>query len=240
MEIRQFWLLLLIWLVSAASVSAYAHEYWYERDGEDYLLHRGHGFTSTHGGEVEEPFDPSVIKSAHCLGYGESDPRPGQVSAEYPPRVEGPCLAVLVAADFGYWSQTQTGAENRPKDEVTGALDSWHALETIKRIEDWDERLQSPLSDDLELVLTSNPFSRSVRDKLRLAAMLEGKPVSGVVIAYDGNPRGITGPDGRTNVRIQHLGPQVISASLEEPLDSAKADKRIRSTTLLFDIAEPE
>jgi nickel transport protein len=57
-----------------------------------------------------------------------------------------------------------------------------------------------------------------------------------VTVAYHGDPRGVTGDDGRVNLRIRHKGLQLISASLEEPLQSNKADKRVRSTILMFEI----
>ena len=215
--------------------AANAHDYWFEPVGEDYLLHRGHRF-SQHGGEKEVPFDPSIVTDTRCLQRAEAQPRPAAISSEYPPRISGPCLALVVTADSGYWSQTLTGTKNQARDELFGVLRSWQALESAKRVEAWDERLRQPLSDDLELVFTRDPFGLTPGDKLRLVAMLGGEPAQGVTVAYDGDARGVTGGDGRINLRIRHKGRQVITASLEEPLDSAKADKRVRSTVLMFDI----
>jgi nickel transport protein len=226
--------LVLVALLGVAPAAS-AHDYWLEPVGEDYLLHRGHRF-SQHGGEEEVPFDPSIVTGTHCLRRAESAPGLSEISSGYPPRIRGPCLALVVAADSGYWSQTLTGTKNRAKDELFGVLRSWHALESVKRVEGWDERLRRPLSDDLELVFTRDPFGLSPGDKLRLMATLGGEPVKGATVAYDGDPRGVTGKDGRINLRIRHEGLQVISASLEEPLDGAEADKRVRSTVLMFDI----
>jgi len=224
-------------IVSATllATASQAHDYWFERSDEDYLLHRGHRF-SQHQGEEEVPFDPQIVTRAACLRAGDAEPSPAAVSGSYPLRVEGPCVAVLVAADSGYWSQTLTGTKNQGKDELFGVLRSWQALESVKRVEAWAERLREPLSTDLELVFTENPFALAVGEKLRLTALLRGQPAEGVTVAYHGDPRGVTGDDGRVNLRIRHKGLQLITASLEEPLDSAKADKRVRSTILMFDI----
>jgi nickel transport protein len=232
MSLTRLLLIVSMVLIPAAS---HAHDYWFERINEDYLLHRGHRF-SQHQGENEVPFDPKIITGAHCLRPNETSPLPAVVGESYPLRVEGPCIAVMVTADSGYWSQTLTGTRNQGKDELFGVLRSWQAFESVKRVEAWTDRLRAPLSEDLELLFTENPFTLAVGDKLRLTAVFRGEPVKGVTVAYHGDPRGVTGDDGRVNLRIRHKGLQMISASLEEPIESKKADKRVRSTILMFDI----
>ena len=212
-----------------------AHDYWFKSAGDDFHLHRGHLF-SLHEGKKEVPFDPSIITDARCLQKDSDAIRPAEFSDEYPPLLKGPCQALLVKADSGYWSQTMTGTKNKPKDQLFGVLRSWHSLEVMKRVEGWNERLLSPLSDQLELVFTSDPFNLAEGDKLRLVVMLDGKPAAGVSFAYDGKPRGVTGDDGRVTLRIRHAGEQVISASIEQDIDSNSADKLVRSTMLSFNI----
>lgn len=225
----------LIVAVALLATTSDAHDYWFEISGEDYLLHRGHRF-SQHEGEKEVPFDSNIVTGAYCLRADDADPLPAPVADGYPLRVEGPCLAVIVTADSGYWSQTLTGTKNQGKDELFGVLRSWQALESVKRIEAWSGRLLAPLSTDLELVFTENPFALEIGDKLRLTALIHGEPAKGVTVAYHGDPRGVTGSDGRINLRIRHKGLQLITASLEQPLDSEMADKRVRSTVLMFEI----
>ena len=225
-------------IVSGALLVAasHAHDYWFESIDEDYLLHRGHR-VSQHQGEKEVPFDPQIVTGAYCLRLGEVTPSPAVLGEAYPLRVQGPCLAVIVTADSGYWSQTLTGTSNQGKDGFFGVLRSWQALESVKLVEAWAERLREPLSTDLELVFTENPFELAIGDKLRLKAVIGGRPVEGVTVAYHGDPRGVSGDDGRVNLRIRHKGMQLITASVEEPLtDSKKADKRVRSTILMLDI----
>ena len=230
--------LLLLFLVSSCFISlSHAHDYWFEPSGDDYLLHRGHRF-SQHGGEKEVPYDSSIITGAFCLRSEETNHDTTTVSGDYPARLSGPCLAIMATADSGYWSQTLTGTKNQPKDELFAVLRSWHAIESVKRVEVWNKHLLEPISDELELVFTKNPFLLESGKKLRLIVMLNGKPVQGVNVAYDGDTRGTTGDDGRINIRIRHKGLQVITASLEKVLDNKKADKLVRSTILMFELKE--
>jgi hypothetical protein len=57
-------------------------------------------------------------------------------------------------------------------------------------------------------------------------------------VAYEGNPRGVTGKDGRINVRVRHKGPQLIVAGLETPLGDGKAKRLIRTTVLQLEPPE--
>lgn len=213
--------------------TAFAHDYWFKTVDDDYLLFRGHRF-SQHQGQKEVPFDPRIIDNALCLSVKAGEPYPTPVSTGYPPRIQGPCLGLLVSLDSGYWSQTLTGTKNQPKDELFAVLRSWHALETVKHIKGWSPRLQRAFGPGLELVLREDPFHLAIGDKLRLTAMLNGQPVAGVTVAYHGDPRGVTGDDGRINLKIRHAGMQLISASLEQAIDSLKADKQVRSTMLML------
>jgi nickel transport protein len=218
-----------------AATPALAHDYWFERDDGHFLLHRGHKF-SRHGGEEIVPYDPRIVTASRCLQADGQTVEPPVDAESYPLRFAGPCVALLVTADSGFWSQTLTGTKNQPQNELFGVLRSWQANESVKQVEQWHERLLQPLAAELELVFTEDPFSRSPGEKLRLVATLDGKAVGGVTVAYDGDPRGITGNDGRINLRIRHTGLQVISASLEQPFDGEQADQRVRSTILMFDI----
>ncbi len=215
--------------------SAFAHDYWFETVEDDYRLFRGHRF-SQHQGNKEVPFDTRIVDSALCLSAKTGELNPTLVSGEYPPRIQGPCLGLLVSLDSGYWSQTLTGTKNQPKDELFAVLRSWHALETVKHVRAWSPRFRQALGPGLELVLREDPFKLAVGDKLRLTAMLNGRPAAGVTVAYHGDPRGMTGDDGQINLKIRHSGPQIISASKEQLVDSPKADKEVRSTTLMLNI----
>lgn len=234
---RRFKVILTCQLLLVTTVAVQAHDYWFEKSGVDYLLHRGHLY-SQHIGEKEVPFDPQQVKGGFCLRTGEKQPVPAKLSTTYPIRVQGPCLALVVTIDSGYWSQTLSGLKHQRKDDLSGVIRSWRALENLKRIEVWDDHLRQALASELELVFTEDPFKLSPGDKLRLVAMLRGEPAQGVSVAYDGDTRGVTGEDGRINLRIRHPGPQQITASLTEPLASGKADSQVHTAILSFDLGE--
>ncbi len=216
-----------------------AHDYWYELDGGDYVLYRGHSHTE-HEGEGIVAYDPSIVKTAYCQS-SDGIVQVVDPPSQYPARIPGPCTSLTVEVDSGYWTQTWTETLNQPKDEVSEAVTSWRALESTKLLNSWLDkpRNQQPLSRGLEILLEKNPFVLENGQKLRLRLMQEGKPREGVTVAYDGNPRGVTGKDGRINIRIRHGGLQVITGSIDEPpRDETKADKLIRATTLFFELSE--
>ncbi len=244
--------------------AAAAHDYWFERDGDAYLFMRGHRF-SEHDGAQVVPYDPKIVSQTLCVAAEgsaiagereperdpdpeleskpERDPDPEARPTAYPVRVAGPCAAVYVHADSGYWSQTLTGTTNQPPEALFGVLRSWHALESAKLIESWSDALARPVSghsEHLEIISETDPFGLEVGRKLRLLVMRGGKPVQGVAVAYNGDARGVTGADGRINIRVRHGGAQRITASIDEPLDGAEVDKRVRSTALFFELPEPK
>ncbi len=227
---------LVLFVISSSS----AHDYWYEASGQDYVLYRGHHLIE-HEGEEIVPYDPSIVKKIYCEstdGVIQELPPPSQ----YPTRIPGPCASLAVEVNSGYWSQTWTETVNQSKDEVPDVLFSWQAFESAKLINSWsDGHKPRPLSNGLEIVSEKNPLDLEVGQKLRLLVMQEGNPRSGVTIAYDGKPRGVTGKDGRINIRIRHPGLQVITGSIDEPpLDEEKAEKLIRATALFLELpAEP-
>lgn len=211
---------------------ALAHEYVIEREGDAYVLYQGHLYAA-HAGEERVAYDPAIVQQTYCVRTGGELVRVPPATA-YPLRVNAPCAAVFVQASSGYWSQTLAGAQNKPKTEVAAALRSWLSEESIKLVETWTPILAAPLTQGLELVPLADPRTIAVGDKLRLRALWRGKPKAGVTVAYQGDPRGVTGDDGTVNIRLRQSGTQVISASFEEPLNDPKADKIVRATILQF------
>lgn len=222
-------------LLLALPLTAVAHDYSLERDGDDYALYQGH-FHSTHLGEKQVPYDPGIIEAAYCTA--ESGIRSMPRATAYPARFPGPCAVLYVDMSSGYWSQTLTGTVNKPKTEVTGSLRGWLSEESIKRINVWTPAAAAPLTAGFELVPLENPLTLKPGSKLRLQALWQRKPKSGVTVAYDGAARGVTDTDGKVNLRVRHGGAQTVSATFEEPLNDAKADKIVRASILQFQLSE--
>ena len=170
-----------------------AHDYWFEADGDDYLLDRGQRY-SEHQGEAGVPYDPAIVERAGCL-TGNGHAAAVTPSQSYPVRIPGPCTAVFVEADSGHWMQALPGARNQPRDQVVGALRSWQSLEGVKRMEPWSAALSGLISDGLDLVTAVDPFQLKRNDKLRLLVTWKGQPRSGVAVAHDGAAGGVSGKD---------------------------------------------
>ncbi len=215
-----------------------AHDYWFEREGQEYVLYRGHHF-GDHEGESLVPYDPAIIQHVTCVAP-DGALRSVRPPTQYPTRIPGPCARLTVEVDSGYWSVNGIETFNQSKEEVPDALSSWRAIESTTLLNSWNkfEHLP-PLPQGLEIFLEKNPFLTEEGEKLRLVVLQAGEPRQGVTVAYDGNPRGVTGSDGRINIRVRHGGLQVITGSLREPAsDTRKADTLLRSATLLFELPE--
>ena len=215
-----------------------AHDYWFEREGHEYVLYRGHHF-GDHEGESLVPYDPAIIQHVTCVSP-EGVPQSVHPPSRYPLRISDPCARLTVEVDSGYWSVNGIETYNQSKDEVPDALRSWRAIESTTLLNSWNKLKHLPsLPQGLEIFLEKDPFLVKEGEKLRLLVLQAGQPRQGVTIAYDGNPRGVTGPDGRINIRIRHGGLQVVTASLKEPAPNLKkADTLLRSTTLLFELPD--
>lgn len=223
--------------LTAATFNVAAHDYWIDRTADAYVLYQGHAY-SAHKGEERVPYDPGIVKRVLCAGAEGGSITTLEPARQYPMRVAAKCSAVIFETNASYWSQTLTDTVQKPKSEVRGALRGWRAEETVKRIDSWLPSLTKPLSDGLELVPLDDPLKLKPGDKLRVLATWRGEPRAGVVLAYAGDARGVTGADGQGNLRIRSVGLQTLSASLEEPLRDPQADKAVRGTILQFEIAK--
>lgn len=212
---------------------AHAHDYWFEGNGNTLQLMRGHHDFSAHEGTKVVPYDPAIVTAATCRVAGKDSPLP-RPSGPYPVSVKADCDNLLIEVDSGIWSQTMTGTKNESPKKLFGVLKSWHSLETVKLMKSWNPNDQKPLGQGLELISTKDPFATKTGGKLRLQALLNGKPAAGVAVAYDGRPRGVTGSDGKISIKVRHAGQQMLTASLEKPLSNGVADKQIQSTALIF------
>jgi nickel transport protein len=213
---------------------ALGHDLWVEREANRHTLQYGHE-RSEHGGAKILDYRPESVKQALCLNGAGEETRASRNST-YPVELRGDCATTWFLVSTGYWSKTPYGLKNLPKNEASMALESWLSYEGVKRIDHWGPGLARPLTQALELTPASDPLAAHTGDKLRLRAWYQGKPAPGVTVAYFGRPRGVTDADGQVNIRLANPGFQLIQASLELPLNDARADKALHSTSLQFEL----
>lgn len=224
----------LVMLLAALPAIAHAHDLWLEREGAAYLLYQGHRHSAHSGAEVV-PYEPSAAKGALCRDDAGTA-RPLAAGRSHPARFAGDCAALLATFSTGYWTKTPWETHNAPKAGSADVLKSWLSEESVKRIDRWTAGAGQPFGSGLEITPVEDPFRVAVDDKLTVLVTDGGKPLAGVPVAYQGDTRGITGPDGRIAVRLRRAGLQLISASVETPLADGKADVLIRATALQFEV----
>ncbi len=228
--------LLIVLTILLAAAPAWAHDLWLEREDGGLGLYYGHKY-SGHEGAKSMEYDPAWVREALCFD-GAGTQIGFQVQGTYPYRMQGECAAAYVLTSSGYWTKTPYGTKNVPRTEARMPIKSWLSYESVKRIDRWNAALAEPLTAGLELTPFNDPLSLRKGEKLRLQVTFGGQPAQGVVVTYDGKPRGQTGADGGINIRVRHGGFQVIQASLSKPDASDKADEVIHSANLNFELPE--
>ena len=228
--------LLVVLVIVLAGWSARAHDLWLEKDSGELRLQYGHKHSGHQGASFVE-YQRNWVREALC--FDATGARiPFQLEEAYPFRMRGDCALAHVPISSGYWTKTPYGTENVPKDEARMPVKSWLSHDSVKRIDHWSEPLAKPLAAGLELTPLEDPLRLHKGEKLHLRVTFDGNPVEDADVAYDGRPRGRSGPDGAINIRLRHGGFQVIQASLTRALVSEKADEVIHSTHLNFELPE--
>lgn len=223
-------------LALGVAARATAHDLWWEREDGGFVLRYGH-LPGAHEGERELPYAAAEVAAVHGLG-AEGEWRSLPVPPEAPVRIRGDWAALVAEMAPVVWTKTPYGTVRAPKSETEMPLASWESRESVKRIERWRPELSRPLGASLEIVPASDVTGLRPGRKLRVLVMVEGEPVEGAAVAYDGAPRGVSGKDGAVNLKIRHAGWQNIQASLEQPLDGVRADKVIATAALVFELEE--
>lgn len=221
-------------LLAAAAPPLLAHDLWIERDGLLHTLSFGHAGYG-HDGERKLKYKADTVKQARCY-TASGQILKAETGRHYPITLKGDCAVSWFLVSTGYWSKTAYGTRNQPKSETPGALDSWLAQKSVKRIDRWGEGLSTPLTQELELVPQTDPANLKAGDKLPLAVYFQGKPTAGVSVDYFGKHQGVTSAEGSLDIRLNKVGNQLIQASLKRPLNDGKADRAVHASTLQFEI----
>jgi nickel transport protein len=229
-------LLRLAALLCLGAPTAFAHDLWIEKSGQQFTLYQGHRH-SAHAGAETMDYGKNFVTAALCFD-GRGGKRLLAATSPAPWKASGECAALLITASSGYWSKTPWETKNVPKPQAPGAIKSWRSSESIKRLERWAPPFANPLSEGLEIVPEADPFTLKPGDKLIVQVVLSGKPQANVPVAYHGETRGTTDPQGKIAIRLRHGGLQLISASLEQPLADGKADVEIMAATLQFELPQ--
>lgn len=221
-------------LLLSLPMSAAAHDLWLEKEAGGYVLFQGHRHAS-HAGAKNVPYKPSAVTSATCLNTDGVSTSITPWKA-HPVKFPGECAALLVSFSTGYWTKTPWETKNVPKTGITGVLKSWLSEHSVKRIDRWMSGSAKPISSGLEIVPLSDPGKVVIGDTLVVLVTDNKTPKAGVPVSYLGSTRGTTGDDGKFAIQIRRRGFQLISASIEAPLNDGKADIAIRSTALQFEV----
>ena len=147
-------------------------------------------------------------------------------------------LAAHVTLSSGYWTKTVYGTKNVPRRQAQHAVTSWQSFETVTYLRRWHPRLAQALGERLEILPSEDPASWHEGHKATFQVTLAGRPMPGVIVSYQGKPRGTTGEDGRINIRLRESGFQMIQASLSRPSTDPDADEVIDTATLNFRLEE--
>jgi nickel transport protein len=224
----------LVLILPLLALPARAHDLWIERDGPLHTLSWGHEH-ATHAGAKVLDYKPENVREAICFnGAGrEVDAQRGH---GHPATLKGDCAASWFFISSGYWSKTPYGTKNLPKQEAGAVIESWLSVEGVKRIDQWSADLERALTRHLELAPLENPLKLKTGEKLHLRVWFQGKPAAGIHVAYFGQPRGVSDSEGKVNIRLRNPGFQLIQASMQLPLDDARADKVVHGSSLQFEL----
>ena len=225
MPYRRFLMIGLISLSIMNVAALRAHELFFDDTAGEPVLMRGHDRPESDHGVETVPVSPIEISQRRLF-----DPEGGSLEAGEP------LGRILIRLHECPWTQTATGAVNRPRDEVDAPLGAWISIESIDYLARWTETIFADDEPGLVVAPRVDPFSLGVGRKLRLRISLDGRPASGAVVTCNGRPRGVTGPDGLMNIKLRRPGRQLIGATLRRLPESTDGIETIRTTFLQFEL----
>jgi nickel transport protein len=227
-------LLLVAFLFFQSSV-LYAHDFWIEHKGKDFLLIYGHG-------NEREEFELTKVKDVRAF---DQSGKPVEVEREKKEKGKGLSLKpveqaslLVVEIDDGYWSKTIYGWKNLPKRKASRVVEALRSVSYSKAILSWSDFVQKPIGDiKLDIIPLKNPFELKTGDSLPIKALFQGAPLPGITVEGSEHEKlATTDRDGLANVQLSK-GYQVVKVAHKERLkDDPDADYFNVTTTLSFEV----
>lgn len=214
--------------------NAFAHDAWIEEKDGQFIVLYGHG-------NKTETYDAGKVKEVRAYGTDRSIVQVTVIKEGYPVIIKPKGNAALISLFFdnGFWSKAPDGYKNKPKKEVTDAIESSHSMKYSKAILKWSDKFSKPLGMKMEIVPLKNPLSLKAGDSLPLKVFLDGKPAEGASINAGGYHKDDmkTDKNGMAEVKIEDSGFQIIAAGIKIPLkDNPNADVLSLSANITFEV----
>jgi len=241
-----------ITLILLLPAIAAGHGVFWEEAPHGLVLMEGHPYGQGHGGQGQggqgqggqanagEDPAPLPVSRLQVLLRADADPADGaalawtEVPASTPIVAPTDAAVVLAVLDWGWWTKTVDGTRNVPPAGVEGVLQAWCSRETVKHVTRWAAGADRPAGRGLELTPLSDPLRLEAGDKLTLLVTLDGEPLAGAAVTYDGSLRGDSGKDGRIRLKLRHGGLQVVRATLRRPAADPDWAEDVQTATLTF------
>lgn len=214
--------------------TAFAHDAWIEKKGDEFVVLYGHG-------DKIDPYDLKKIKEVKAFDTARKE-----ISVEVKAKGDGAVVvpkgnAALITLYFdnGFWSKTPDGWKNKPKKEQPDAVESSHSVKYSKALTAWSDKLSKPLGMKMEIVPLKNPLSLKAGDILPIKVFFDGKSMEGASVDIGGYHKEDmkTDKNGMAEVKIQKAGSQIIAAGIKIPLkDNPDADILSISTNITFEV----
>jgi cobalt/nickel transport system permease protein len=215
------------------SSTLYAHDFWIEQKGNDFVLIYGHG-------TQREEFETTKVKDIRAfddLGKPIEVRRERTVKGLLLKPVEQPALLVA-EIDDGYWSKTIYGWKNLPKRKASRVVEASRSISYSKALVSWSDIARKPSSDlKLEIIPLRNPFELKAGDSLPVRVLFQGTPLPAETVEGSEHEKvATTDRDGVANVRLTQSHQVIKIAHRERLKDDPDADYFNVTTTLTFEV----
>lgn len=188
---------------------ALAHNFWLKLEGQRAILYYGHG-----GEEIL--YSRDVVKKVSGLTSAGKPAKVGWQLLDKHAVLQGQGDVAQMGAevDEGYWTKSTEGWKNKSRREVPNALAAEWSLSYSKVLLKPEACCHRPLGHKLEIL----PLALEPK-RLRLRVLLDGKPLSKVVLS-DGHEKSAE-TDAAGEATVPYSEAVVYSVQAKEPLTNS-------------------